>query len=572
MGQITRKEIVGLLQRTSGANVTLGPSVLNIGGQQYSIASNLLMNISLSGFGGLDTGSVAASTTYHLYAVVNNSGVPGLVSSLTLPTAGGPTGFPIWRYLWSIHTDQSSLILDFQRVGKKNVFINSLDGITTNPDFTANNPALLIDFGSPWTAGTSTSNNATFTNAMLNGIADQFEGVFFFVGDGGAAGNRARLYSGGPSGSQGNIAALGAYISGVGVLFTAPYVGTVGASYSIELVSTLAERDLVNKILSYDNKLVDESSSAGTVVQIGTPIVAPKNELWLKDANGYGSTNLYQKRWSTIAVNDGTAFTYTDSPTLGTTITINEDGLYAMSMTEETNSNSQFGMTVNQSNPAQPLTSIVNGLEVLAAHYTTSASLFMTTTAVKFLHAGDIIRTLSDAAGPGPYPQVVGFRIEKIAISGVSGVASVGPRSEVFVYGGNGHGSVDTFVRRFTTLASSSGTDITFTDNASNGSFFTINTPGIYSITYEDASSAGASAGITRNCPNLTTPVSDPSNDAYRLVSTTVSGAAASQPAAITVCTFCNIGDVIRAQNDSASTPNGTTNNGTNFRITKINN
>jgi hypothetical protein len=576
MGQILRKEIVGLIQKTGSTVVTLAPSLLNIGGQQYSIPTNLLVNLSSVGFGGLDAGSIAASTTYHVYAVVNNTGAIGLVASLNLPTAGGPTGFPTSRYVWSVHTDQSSIILDFQRVGKKNVFTETQHGVTVVPDPTANNAALLIDssgVGGVWPFSATPSNNMTFTNNMLAGLADEFKGRFFFLSDGGNSNYFILLREVG--GLQRNIVDMSSIVQSIGKWDQSEYTGTVGDNYEIDLgasPATFTTRILANMILSYENKIVDESSSAGSIVQNGTVLSGPINELWLKGPNGYGSTNLYQRRWSTVAVNLGTAFTYNDSPTLGTTITINEDGLYAFTFTEQTNSNSQYGVTVNQTNPALPISGILGTLEVLATDYTGANNLFTTTTGIKFLHAGDILRTLSDAAAPGTNPQLVGFRIEKIALSGVTGTQFVGPRSEVYVYGGNGHGSVDTFIRRFTTLVSSSGTDITFTDNATNGSFFTINTTGLYCIAYQDASSSGADAGVTRNSPNLTTAVADPSNDPYRLFGVSVSGAGANQAGGMSVTIFCNAGDIIRAHNDSSSTPNGTANNGTAMRITKVSN
>lgn len=576
MGQQIRKEIIGLLSRTSNTNVSLGQSVLNIGGQQYSTQGNLLMNISTSGFGGLDTGSVAASKTYHLYAVINNAGAVGLVSSLNLPMANGPVGFPNWKYLWSIHTDLSNFILDFERVGKKNVFKDSLSG-SIEPDLLAFNQALTIDTsgaGDAFPQNTDVpSNNFAFTSNMLNGIADVFQGTAFVVGDGGNAEWTFQIYEL-VGGNLSSIVLLSQKQVSGGKFALVPYEGKVGGNYVVRFttIPSMTTRIVQNQILSYDNKLVDESSSAGTTVNIGQNIPGPINELWLRNANGYGSTNLYQKRWSTVQINLGTAFTFKDDPVAGSTITINEDGLYAFSLTEETNSNSQFGITLNQTSPILPITSIVDGSEVLNCSYTVSASLFMTCTGVKFLHAGDVLRTVSDAAGPGPYAEVVGFRIEKLANVGLQGVVSIGPRSEVFVYGGAGHGSVDTFVRRFATLVSIIGTDISYTSNASNGSFFTINTPGLYCISYTDASSSGADAGVTKNSPHLTTAVADPSNDAYRLFAVSVSGAGANQTGGMSTTLFCNAGDVIRAQNDSSSTPDGTANNGTTFRVTKVNN
>jgi hypothetical protein len=71
---------------------------------------------------------------------------------------------------------------------------------------------------------------------------------------------------------------------------------------------------------------------------------------------------------------------------------------------------------------------------------------------------------------------------------------------------GNGFGSTNTSVRRFTTLAESYGSAVTWTDSATLGSYFTINEDGIYTISYSETSSANtvaAYAVISKNDPNI---------------------------------------------------------------------
>lgn len=63
----------------------------------------------------------------------------------------------------------------------------------------------------------------------------------------------------------------------------------------------------------------------------------------------------------------------------------------------------------------------------------------------------------------------------------------------------NGFGSTRTGVRRFTTVLSQIGSDITYEDSAANGASFTINTNGIYAITYVDSSSEAADYGVSIN-------------------------------------------------------------------------
>jgi hypothetical protein len=72
-----------------------------INGVMYTTAGNIFCNITTSGRGGLDTGSVAAGL-YALYAIPPTSGTSfDLICSLADPTTAGPTGFANWSYLGS---------------------------------------------------------------------------------------------------------------------------------------------------------------------------------------------------------------------------------------------------------------------------------------------------------------------------------------------------------------------------------------------------------------------------------------------------------------------------------------
>lgn len=79
----------------------------------------------------------------------------------------------------------------------------------------------------------------------------------------------------------------------------------------------------------------------------------------------------------------------------------------------------------------------------------------------------------------------------------------------VKVHTGNGHGSTNTKIRRYTTAITNVGTAITYADSAANGASFTINEDGLYAIRIVD--SAGAMnfyIGISLNSAQLTTSIS----------------------------------------------------------------
>ncbi len=61
-----------------------------------------------------------------------------------------------------------------------------------------------------------------------------------------------------------------------------------------------------------------------------------------------------------------------------------------------------------------------------------------------------------------------------------------GSDAEVIVQGGNGFGSTNTIVRRFSNVIVNKGSAITYADDSVYGASFLINTPGVYAITYTE--------------------------------------------------------------------------------------
>lgn len=138
-------------------------------------------------------------------------------------------------------------------------------------------------------------------------------------------------------------------------------------------------------------------------------------------------------------------------------------------------------------------------------------------------------------------------------------------RSEVVVDTGNGHGSTNNKIRRFTNTQVNVGTAITYADSSTDGGSFTINEEGLYSMTYYDRySGVGGEKGISKNSTELTTAISTITT-ADKLVFTNASGA--NECNAATVITRCKPGDVIRAHTDGLA--DGNTANQS-FRIIKI--
>lgn len=137
---------------------------------------------------------------------------------------------------------------------------------------------------------------------------------------------------------------------------------------------------------------------------------------------------------------------------------------------------------------------------------------------------------------------------------------------EVVVHTGNGYGSTNTAIRRFTTALTNVGTAITYADSATNGASFTINETGLYSLHYTDGTAgAGLTYGISNNSAALTTSIS------AIPIATRQGIATASGSIGFTVARVVRLtaGDVIRAHTGGEATPS--TNNITYFAIRKVN-
>jgi len=135
---------------------------------------------------------------------------------------------------------------------------------------------------------------------------------------------------------------------------------------------------------------------------------------------------------------------------------------------------------------------------------------------------------------------------------------------EVWVDSGNGHGSTNNKIRRFTNTRTNVGTAITYADSSSLGATFTINEDGLYSISYTDfMGSATCQFGISRNSTQLTTSISGITATDQMIRSQTTTNCVG----AVSVVLRLSASDVIRAHTDG--TPDGTS-TGVRFRIIKI--
>lgn len=143
-------------------------------------------------------------------------------------------------------------------------------------------------------------------------------------------------------------------------------------------------------------------------------IAAPRSEVYVYSGNGYGSTNTMIRRFSTVGKNQGTAITYADSATVGASFTINEDGLYSISYSEQYSVGDHFGVSANSTQ----LTTAINNINAAdrILHATTPQANYTGRVSDSMqLTAGTVIRPHTTGQAAGTSMSLISFRITKVS-------------------------------------------------------------------------------------------------------------------------------------------------------------
>jgi len=106
------KEKLGIFTKTGNTTGQYSSSVLTLGAKQYS-SGNLVLDTSISGAGGIDTGSIAANTLYYVYAIVD----AGAVKLIASTNEQKPSGYSVQIKVGAFETDGSSNIRNGYKIG-----------------------------------------------------------------------------------------------------------------------------------------------------------------------------------------------------------------------------------------------------------------------------------------------------------------------------------------------------------------------------------------------------------------------------------------------------------------------
>lgn len=144
------------------------------------------------------------------------------------------------------------------------------------------------------------------------------------------------------------------------------------------------------------------------------------------------------------------------------------------------------------------------------------------------------------------------------------------PTSRIRLHTHNGYGSSSTKIPRFATTVVNSGSDITYADSASLGSTFTINTAGMYAVSFGSYSAASAPiiSGLSLNSTQLSSniwQITAADRLAQQHISTTDANGSM---ALVSIVFYFAVSDVIRPHNEGNVPVSGTFNF---FNIARVN-
>lgn len=150
-------------------------------------------------------------------------------------------------------------------------------------------------------------------------------------------------------------------------------------------------------------------------------------------------------------------------------------------------------------------------------------------------------------------------------VQGYGGQAIDYSASMVRLNTANGYGSTGTKIRRFTNTVVNQGADITYEDSATLGASFTINSHGVYAISYSDQGATAMGVGLSLNASSLTTNIQSLPVAELLVMS---SSPAANGVANAKWTGFLKSGDIIRPHTDGIAA--GANVNAVQFTIIKI--
>ena len=190
----------------------------------------------------------------------------------------------------------------------------------------------------------------------------------------------------------------------------ASVTGTLAVSGGVTLTTTLP--------VLQGGTGVTTSTGTGNVVLSASPtftgnVTTPLSYVRLNTANGYGSTNTKIRRFTTTVNSAGTDITYADSATLGATFTINANGVYSVSYSDQFVGAANLGVSINSTQLSTSIQSI-SVANVLSAVTAASGTFGAVASATFYAAVSDVVRAHTDGSATGALTAFGQFTIARV--------------------------------------------------------------------------------------------------------------------------------------------------------------
>ena len=195
---------------------------------------------------------------------------------------------------------------------------------------------------------------------------------------------------------------------GGGVIVTSDATGNLniqsGGSTVVAVTSTGA---------SVTGTLAATGAVSGTTGTFTGAVTTPLSYVRVNTANGYGSTNNKIRRFTNIVNNVGTDITYADSATLGGTFTINTNGVYSVSFSDQYSVNAELGVSINSTQLTTVIYAI-NAADILTGGTTAVANSTANASATFYAASGAVIRAQTNGSASGTTVNMCQFTIARV--------------------------------------------------------------------------------------------------------------------------------------------------------------
>lgn len=289
-------------------------------------------------------------------------------------------------------------------------------------------------------------------------------------------------------------------------------VGSDDGGTSVAFVHTeayLKVGDIVRPHIGYTHDGTDTNYSVftasfqGSLKQLNpssdSKITIPTHQLRFEGASANGSTDTKVVKFDTQTITQGDAWDVVNTVANGTVVTMKKAGkLHVSTSLFASVLNQEFSISKNQA----VLTLLPTATESLGSAYIAAAGLVGNISHTVDVKIGDKIRVISlTAINAGAENQ---FSLSLMETSIPANFSNVLPQwsqsdSSVRLRVGNGFGSTNTQIRRFSNNPDNLGTAFTYIDSVTLGGYIQINEDGIYNMSYSDLISVATNIYILKN-------------------------------------------------------------------------